>query len=391
MTFSRVHFILLSLAGILFLILYFVLSINKKCSADDMALLSFVQQKGVLGAVADRYNNFCARWSADTLAFLMIIGCSNKFFLFTIRSFTLFALIFSFFLLLRIFFSTLFQAKMNNTTLLLYSLQLSACLFFISYDVDEVWFWYVSGFTYLWSIIMGNFLLRIFFSKKPNLFYFFLLLILAAYIAGAAESYAIIFILFLVILFILKRKNIFYPVTNQLQKKLLLSAIVFLSLFYLITIFAPGTWERKDMLTHAGFTAHFIMAIKAYLKIIFLLTPKVILYLFLFGIPWIFIGETFSSERKTELKKLFSFLLKNIFIAGIVILVLVFPASWILYDVPPARALSQVSFFISAIASYVFFCIGYKFYLPARISKAVATIALTGAVVILLCQIIKVF
>jgi hypothetical protein len=140
----------------------------------------------------------------------------------------------------------------------------------------------------------------------------------------------------------------------------------------MITILAPGTYARKSILTHATFVEHIIMVIKAYGIIILKQSPRHIPYLILFGAPWLLLGIKFSSDIKIKIKNLFYPFVKSILLMGLLILILIFPASFVLYDVPPARALSQVSLLLSIYVSFIFFYMGYKVQLPVKLLRIIS-------------------
>lgn len=393
MNFPKPYLILLSITGILFLVLYFILSVTSRFSADDYSLLTFTREVGVIDAVIKRYNDFCARWSADTLAFSLIGFYQYKNFLPVFHIVTLISLVLSLFLLINKTFEFLLFKKNHilrrssfRPILFLYTLLFTTCFFFASYTITEVWFWYVSAWTYLWSIIAGNFLLWILLADKFSLLHFAFIIILTAFIAGAAESYSMLYIFFLAFLLLLKQKTLNSSasiIVNSISIRWLVVTLIFLSSFYMITILAPGTWARKEILTHATFIQHVVMVMKAYGIVMLKQTPHLIPYLILFGLPWMILGQEISLKEKVEAKKLFHPFIKSIFITGILILILILPASWILYDLPPARALSQVSLLLSGYASFVFFYIGYKIQLPNKLSHVVISVALILSVLVL--------
>ncbi|MBI4946418.1 MAG: hypothetical protein HY840_08460 [Bacteroidetes bacterium] len=380
---NNIHNVLLSLSAFLFLILYTILSVGNRFHTDDYTLLAFTKEVGVLEAVIERYNDFCARWSADTFAFSLIGLYRFKIFLPLFHIVTLFSLILSFFLLIKKTLSFLSIEKIHFPALFLYTLLFTTSFYFASYNTAETWFWYVSACTYLWSIIAGNFLFRILLSDKFSPIHILLILLLTAYMAGAAESFTLIYILFLFFIIFLKRKNIFSLFTSKIRDKSVVVALIFLLLFYLITIVAPGTWNRKDFLTPATFIEHAIMVMKVYGKIILFQTPKLIPYLILFGLPWMLLGQKISSAEKIEAKKTLLPFTKSIFIIGALILVLILPASWVLYDLPPARALSQVSLFLAIYFSFIFFYIGYKINIAKKLSLVICLLGLALSVLAL--------
>jgi len=383
MPFQRIHTILLSIICLLFIVLYSILSFNNRLPYEDYILISVTKEVGSIKAMMNIYYAYCARWSAHTLAFCFSQFYENKIFLaaFNLISFSI--LITSFFLLIKKILNGIYFFHINNKFLLLYSILLTCCLFFSSYDIGQTWFWYMVNWVYVWSIIAGNFLLWILLHEKLKLSHIPFIIILTAYIAGAAESYSTIYILFLLTMFIIKKKNIACIFTEKIAPHSLLISLTLLVLFYMITIFSPGTWGRIDGLTHATFIQHCIMVMKAYGIVILKLTPKLIPYLILFGLPWMILGQTISSNNKIEIKKILPSFIKSILLIGSLILILILPASWILYDLPPARALSQISLLLSVYTSCFFFYIGHKIQITKKIIDRIIFFSSTASVCVL--------
>lgn len=246
-----------------------------------------------------------------------------------------------------------------------------------------MWFWYVGAWTYMWSIIAGNFLLWILWRNRTSIIQKAFIVILTAYIAGAAESYSVIYLFLLCIMLLMKMKNLFPAFTQKLNSHSLIFALLCLVLFYSITILAPGTWARKDMLTDATFVQHLIVVAKAYGIIVLFQTPKLIHYLLFFGLPWLLLGQELSSGDKMEVRKTLLLFIKSVLTIGIFILILIFPASWVLYDLPPARALSQISLLLSMYVSFIFFYAGYKVHLRQSITYFVVMFSLIIGIIII--------
>lgn len=389
MNFPRIHIVLLSIICLLFIVLYSILSFNNRLSYEEHILISIIKNMGVMDAVIYFYNFISGRWSANTLAFSFSIFYKQRFFLLGFNCITLLFLILSFYLLSKKIINKIFNFRIHKFALIIYSLLFTSCFFLSSYDIGQIWFWYIANWMYLWSIIAGNFLLWILLLGKLKTIHVPFIISLTAFISGASESYSIIYILVIFSFIILKRKNKFPSLTDAVQKSTLIITFFLLLLFYMITIFAPATWARKDMLTDASFIEHVIMIMKAYGIIILYQTPKLIPYLLLFGLPWMILGQTLSSSNKIEVTKIFPLFIKSIFLIGIFILILILPASWILYDPPPARALSQASLLLSAYASFIFFYIGYKIQITKKITNLITFFASVTSVCILCFHIVN--
>ncbi len=380
-------YLLMIVAGILFFILFAILAYFNRLPYEDYTFISLSKDISPLKAMSHIYETYSARWSAHSLAFSFSMLYEQEHFLFCFNLITVTTFFTSIFLLLKKILGYLFEFKIQNKILLAYSGLFSICFFFTSYNIGQAWFWYMVSWMYMWSIISGNFLMLILLSKKPEWWRIPLLVALTAYIAGAAESYAVIYIFILAAILVLKKQNIISDLTSKISALSLILTLTLLILFFTITLFAPGTWARKNMLTDASFSEHIIMVMKAYGKIILFQTPALTPYLLIFGMPWMLLGLQVSAKEKTDIKSLIPAFIKSVFGMAVLVLILIIPASWILYDLPPARALSQVSLLMAAYVSFVFFYIGYKVALPAKRIIKISVASLTVGVLILCFQV----
>lgn len=382
--------LLLIAVNILFLILYTLLSYFNRLPYEDYTFTWMAKHMGAIHAMKEVYIVYSARWSSLTLGFYFSRFYESTYFLMLFNLITLAVLAASFYLLLKRLLNTIVYAAIENKILLSYSLLFTCCLFFSSYSIGQVWFWYMVNWMYLWSIIAGNFLFWILLQGKLKITQLPFILILTAYIAGADESYPIIYLLFIALLLFLKKKTVSQSasiILDRISIRWLVITLIFLSLFYMVTILAPGTWARKNMLTDATFAEHMIRTIRSYGKIILIKTPKLIPYLILFGLPWMLLGQEISSVSKIEVKKLLPRFLKSIFVIGALIFVLILPASWVLYELAPDRALSQVSLLLAIYASFAFFYTGYKVKIEKKFSQLIVSLGLVLSILILSFQI----
>lgn len=365
--------ILLVLSGILFFALYLLLSWHSRIPYEDFYFISLALEQGPLSAMAYIYEIYSARWSAHTLAFSFSLLYKWKYFLFLFNITTLFLFIASVYLLLKRLLTELFGFRISSPLLIAYAVLFTACFFFSGYSTGETWFWYMVNWMYLWSLVAGNLLAWVLLAKKTSPWHYVLILLLTAFIAGAAESYAVIFIALLFFVLVLKKRSAF---TDAIPTRTLTAALALLIVFFLITLLAPGTQVRKEMLTDASFAAHCFMSLKAYGIILLLKTPWILPFLFIFSAPWMALGKQTGIHAPSVRA-----LLKIIVCTGAGIFLLILPASWILYDVPPARALSQVSLLLTISASAVFFFIGARISETAA-QRASAVSLVTGMLVI---------
>lgn len=99
--------------------------------------------------------------------------------------------------------------------------------------------------------------------------------------------------------------------------------------------------------------------------------------------PWMLLGQEMPSGEKVELKKLLPQFIKSLFVVDMLLFILILPASWILYELAPDRALSQVSLLLTIYSSFVFFYIGYKVKMEKKFSERIVSVALVLTVFVL--------
>src|ERR1039458_6692991 len=168
---SGINLCLLLIITILFILLYMLLGFHNRMPYEDYCFLSQLKNAGAIEVMLKTYNEYCARWSAYSIAFMFAPLYSTGFFLPVFHACALVILFCSFFFLIKRIVTLLFRKGISNVMLMTYTLIFTLCFFFSSYNIGEVWFWYMSDWAYLCSIIAGNFLFWILFSGKLKVVY----------------------------------------------------------------------------------------------------------------------------------------------------------------------------------------------------------------------------
>ncbi|HKR06994.1 MAG TPA: DUF6056 family protein [Bacteroidia bacterium] len=362
---NRTYFFLLAISGSLFLLLFLVVSYYNRLAADDFYYLGGYTEKGVWGCMRDLYYGYSARWTAYLFTGWIISMNAFTYYHFFFNGITLLIMILSFYFLVKNIVYKILSIKLSAKLNILYALILSCSLFFSSYSISETWFWLVQVCTYLWSIIMSLILLNILVNERFKPVHYLLIIITTVFIGGASESFALVNIFLLSSYLGLSnsglKKNSFisFPKHQNTNKKIML-ALIFLLISFTITMVAPGNEIRYSALPKAGFIETVWIQIKSFIKIIFIRTPLKLHYLFLFSFPWLVLGKYLSQSlpKSNLITALFS--LKKYFIL-LLILVFIFlvPTSFIMSEIGPDRALSQISFLICLCFSAFFFFTGY--------------------------------
>jgi hypothetical protein len=190
---------------------------------------------------------------------------------------------------------------------------------------------------------------------------FILTIILSSFIGGASESFAICSIYILIILVVFA-----YKLKLSINKNYLTLALVALISSFAFEILAPGNWLRIKMLPPAGSMQQTFSPLKAWIKISLLTARQIIWPGILFLIPFFILGN--SLKEKTKADGIFK-ILKNPYWLTFIALnsyILLLPASLILSETPPTRALSQFIFFVNSMAAIYFFLLGMYMYVSDK-------------------------
>ena len=378
--FSSFEKFLLFLHTFLFLSLFCVLSFNNRPAADDFYYLGNIAERGAWGCMTDLYSGYSGRWAAYLLTgwivsmhefphYLLVFNCATLTFLGVVLYSNISKII-----------SRKFNKQWSGNEALYFSILLLTGLFFSSYSIGETWFWLVQVCTYLWSIIMSLILLNAFFDEEFQRVQIPVIIISSTFIGGASESYALvnIFLLCVYLLF----SNGKFKKHEQRNSKIIL-ALIFLLLSFIVTMVAPGNEVRMDLLPKVSLAQTAWIQIKSFIKIIFLHIPLKLHYLFLFSFPWFVLGRNFSdSEYKQSFVSAATSLKKYFFLIAILIFSFLLPTSYIMSELGPDRALSQVSFLIAFSFAALFFYLGRKIEINERIFQGlkISTLVISTAV-----------
>jgi hypothetical protein len=386
---GRFYFLLLAIPSFLFVLLFFVLSYYDRLAADDFYYLGGYSERGVWGCMRDLYIGYSARWTAYLLTGWIISLNSFKQYHFIFNCVTYFTLVVSLCFLIKNTLLKLLNIKLSKKVNLLYALILSCSFFFSSYSPGETWFWLVQVCTYLWSIIMSLTLINILLDEKLKAIHILLIIISSVFIGGASESFALINIFLLSSCLILSNSGIrkALPVSfssNRTVNKKIILALLFLLISFGITMIGPGNEVRYNALPKVNFIQTVWIQIKSFIKIIFIRTPSNMHYLFLFSLPWLILGKYLSpSIQKMNLLPVLFSLKKYFFIVLILIFIFLVPTSFIMSELGPDRALSQISFLISFCFAVLFFIIGFRVQIRERTFQILKIITVISSLAVL--------
>ncbi|MBK5284805.1 MAG: hypothetical protein JJE25_05345 [Bacteroidia bacterium] len=379
--FTPVEKVLLFLFVASFLSLFAVLAIHNRPAADDFIYLANISEKGIWGCMTDLYFGYSGRWMAYLFAGFVLSFHNNNLYLFSFSSITIILLIAVLDSLIRKITKTYSRLILSQHISVLYAIILTTALFFSSYSIGETWFWTVQVCTYLWSILMSLLLLNVLLEKNIKPHHVPLIIISTIFIGGASESFALVNIFLLVVYLTFSNgRFILYPKRNNK----IIAALIFLTASFTVTMLAPGNEVRLGFLPKVSFTETIWIQFKSFIKIDFIKTPILLPNILLFSFPWLILGRFFSgSMPKEKLKSIFPAVKKYFVLLIVLIFIFLIPTSFIMSELGPDRALSQISFFTTFSFSALFYYLGYKVEVSEKIFQTLKFITLIFSIAVL--------
>ncbi len=351
--------LVLRICAVLLLTLFVVLSYYTHFAADDFFFIASQKTIGTLATVNMCYTTFSGRWVAYALTAGLLETASNAYFLpvFTLAIFIL-SLYTCYLCVIRIcFFASITITKSES---LLYAVLFLGSFFFASFSIAETWFWYTAVCSYLISLLLFLLLLNELISPNNSFAGYFILLFAPIYIGGASESFAIVscIILFLISLVAYFKFDLITSIRTSFQIRKISIAIVLLLLSFGFTAMAPGNELRHSQLPHPGVAYSALIPLKALFKCAYLFLMGPFWKSLLFCIPWFFIGADVKNRTVVTGLQFLKKTGKAFLVFILFCFLMLVPASVILSETPPARALSQLSFLIGCSLSLWFLIAG---------------------------------
>ena len=346
---------------IMFTLLYSSLCFYNRLATDDFYFLWAQKHIGIINCVSNGYQNFSGRWTANTItcALLRLYNSNNFLFVFNLAIFFLLQL--GIYLLFGNIISLAGIILKKSTTLLLASIILIN-FFFTSFNLGESWFWYTSVCSYMLSLIAAIFLFANINNTKFTLLNSLILIICSLFIGGASESFAVITLLFLFLALLISLSKIqrIQALFQRSKKQKIILSILLLSASFAITAIAPGNAIRLSVLPHSTPVHQLIMPFKSWLKFLFLLLTNRFSATLLFSLPFLFFGEKMKSEKTISVWEWIKEIKLVLIAFTLLLFVMLLPATLVLSEFPPDRALLQAAFIISLFCCWLFFYAGKR-------------------------------
>jgi hypothetical protein len=205
-----------------------------RMAADDYSS-AVMARLGLWGSIVATYKTSMGRFTAVIIEtpFVSILADDGKVMMYSIITFSI--LFVSFSLLIK----RAFSLKINNICLYIISSVLVACLYQLTPNKSESWYWLTGSVVYLWPIILSLNAFSYLFEKQIKKVAFILPIVLTFFSVSANEAFGFITIASLTAAFILLRKD-------KSKRNLVLSMLTASLISFLIMYLAPGNDVRKS-------------------------------------------------------------------------------------------------------------------------------------------------
>ena len=354
---SKSYKILLSSTLALFVCLLLMLCYFNRLATDDYYFIWDVRNHGVIKGVTSQYMEWCGRFAATFFmdVFYKAFDVNHSYYTFLpfVSAFLLFSGIY--FLISNFFISFTKQQKV------LCSASFTALLFFLSVDIGESWFWFCAQSSYLWSIVTFVWGCVFLSNKKIIVLSTTGAVLCFIYIGGSSEVYSVIYGIFFTGLLLRNyRKSENLTTFILFNKKLLIVYIVFAISFFIFLI-APGNYLRDGLFPEHKFLYSFYITAKSFVKFGILYLPFKLPYIFVFGTPFLLLGDACKSTYiKTFERSFKSFFYKISLGFFVTLFIFYLIVAFVMVETGPPRVVFLVSFLLSIYSCIVFFYAGYK-------------------------------
>jgi hypothetical protein len=265
-------------------------------------------------------------------------------------------------------------------------------LFFLSYDIGEIWFWPACIVGYLMSIVAVTW--GFFFIIRPGnqLIDYTFICICSLFTGGSCELYTpfFLFILAYVIAHRYKQSpSLSIYLEHELHRKLLI-AFLFLFISYALLFVSPGNYLRNALLPKHQVLFSFFITGKSLIKFFILFIPGHLHFIFAFSFVFLIIGSDFRRKCNYRFKISFREFVKKASIFFFVFSVVYFYLiAYVLSETGPARLWFLVSFVFSILVCCIVFYAGYSQLLSPRQMTILKKVSMIVSFLILIMLLIQ--
>lgn len=338
-----------------------MLSWHSRLATDDYSFIWDVYNNGIIKGTYNQYMLWCGRYAAKFLFYIVykyLDADQTWYFLLPLLSLGL-LLSGVYKAITNIISHYNFPFSLQKTVAILFT----ALLFFMTIDIGETWFWYNSFGDYLWSVIAFTWGTAFLFSRSKRSLSTMAAVLCFIYVGGASEVYSLVFgQLFLALIYKgLKQHNYkrSYFLQDAFSRKIIIVSVFFL-ISFLITVIAPGNYERTDHFPKPHFISTISLSAYMFGKLLFWFLPQKMLYIIAFASPFLIIGKQYNKGNKIPFKEF----LKNIRTVSLLLLMnclLIFGLIAFLMSVSGEyRIWFILSFLLSIYFCGICFYAGYK-------------------------------
>ncbi|MDO8340464.1 MAG: DUF6056 family protein, partial [Candidatus Woesebacteria bacterium] len=205
-----------------------------RMAGDDYSS-AIMARLGLWGSIVATYKTSMGRFSAVLIEtpFSSTLANNGKIIVYSLITFGL--LIISFSILVK----RITGLKINNIYIYIISIALVACLYQLTPNKSESWYWLTGSVVYLWPIILFSLASSYLFVKLSSKIDYLIPIVITFLSTSFNEAFGLIVIVFLSGAFILLRKN-------KEKRNLIVSMLIASLLSFLIMYLAPGNDARKS-------------------------------------------------------------------------------------------------------------------------------------------------
>jgi hypothetical protein len=354
----------LYLAGALFVWLVLMLGYYNRPAIDDYAYLLEEKTLGIRAATLNTYMTWDTRWVGFLLlnVFLKVYEKTNT--LLWYQGFSLFSLIAALYFVISQVFKVYF-IPVSSKTSLAYALLFAAGFFFLTFGIDETWFWINASVTYFWPFVFAflglGFMLKQTQQFKTNAFFCFLFFFLAG---GASYEFAPVLLMGFSVFLIregYKNSGNLKKFLNQELNRKIVIALLGCGAGFAINYFGPGNSVRQSAEPPESILHAFPVTAISFVKLMLLdIFPK-IPYILFFSVPWIFLGHYLGKGKAKERKiKPGTVLAISAGLFVILVSISLFIPAYLLSEMGPRRSLTQIAVYLMSMCAILGVYFGYN-------------------------------
>ncbi len=373
----------------MFILLFMILCFYNRFSADDYYSIAILRTHNIFQYAEMIYREWNIRLLPQLFASVIIKFSTIPHLLFAYGLVSLSFLVFSIRLFLKNLFATYFNIQQENIILFSYAVFISIFFFFITFRIDETWFWLSSSVTYLWGnsmLIAGSALII---GNSANFKSFLCLIFCFLYTGSSSEPLAVatISVLILLIIFFLLKLKFIEQIRINKSVYYKISCALFACLAgFLFNYLSPGRSLRAALFQQPDLINGIWITLKTIAKIVLDFFPYKILYALLLSFPFIYLGfsSRLNNENKTAKGTIANSILVSLLVLFSISFISLFPMAYIMQDVALNRTLTHVSFIILIFFIYWFFRIGYEMKLNTKLFRKLFSLSLDLIIILLI-------